>query len=314
MVRKRNKRDSTFVLTATAGGVKLSRRGRTTAAQGELLAASEGEAVAAARTTRGGSSVGGTDAGCNKRPVREFSRASRLNMRWTFNALPWGDVPGRLAMVTLTYPREFPMSGPLVKKNMEAFKMRWLRKWGTEIVGAWVLEFQERGAPHIHAYVGLPAGATLEWHEGWQRDMWTWALDAWDGVVCSGDPVHKRYGVDVRPCFFGGATVNANRVADYFWRESGKYGQKTVPDGFENVGRFWGVWGKKSGFKPVLYEREVTADQFIAIRRQVRVLRDKRAGRKVAKPRGLDGMWVLAVDGLSTAVNLQRWAEGLGTT
>jgi hypothetical protein len=60
--------------------------------------------------------------------------------------------------------------------------------------------------------------------------------------------------------------------------------------------------------------RAVRKWQFIAMRRQVRVLRDKRAGRKVAKPRGLDGMWVLAADGLSTAVKMQRWAEGLGTT
>ena len=108
----------------------------------------------------------------------------------------------------------------------------------------------------------------------------------------------------------GTKKANASRVADYYWRESGKWKQKQVPPGFEDVGRFWGIFGRKSNFKPHVYTREVDYQEYVSSRRQGAVLRDRQAGKKVQKPRGLDGLWTLAADGFATGVQLLRWAEG----
>jgi len=52
--------------------------------------------------------------------------------------------------LTLTYPNEFPMDGELVKKQLHNF-LAWLRYYDCRYI--WLLEFQERGAPHFHILV-----------------------------------------------------------------------------------------------------------------------------------------------------------------
>lgn len=234
--------------------------------------------------------------------VREFSRASRMNMRWVFNSLPWNEVPGRLAMVTLTYPPDWrsvcPDGRTLKQLHLEAFKRRWLRGWGARPVGAWAMEFQKRGAPHVHTYVGLPEVSMDEFR--------LWARDAWFRVVGSGNANHRAWGVHVRPCFYGSAEVNAARVADYFWRESGKHGQKTPPEGFERLGRYWGYWG----MKPRYHETELSRDEFVAVRRPMRTLQRKQAGRKVQRSNNsMDGCHAIGIDGIVVGTRLLRWAE-----
>lgn len=60
-------------------------------------------------------------------------------MRRVLNALPWEEVPGRLAMITLTYPWNFPSDSRTVKAQLHAFRKRWERAWGPEM-GVWALE------------------------------------------------------------------------------------------------------------------------------------------------------------------------------
>lgn len=248
----------------------------------------------------GGSLLYGRAAGGSE--VREFTRSARLNMRWTLNALPWDEVPGRLGMVTLTYPdkwRELVPDGRTLKTvHLRRYRERWTRQFGP-MIGAWAMEFQARGAPHLHTYVGLPPGEIDDFRD--------WARDAWWRVVGSGDPDHRRWGVDVRPCTYGSAEVNAARVADYFWRESGKERQKVPPEGFGNLGRFWGYWG----MTPRYHEQELSREQYVAIRRPVRTLQRKAAGRRVQKSKksSMDGCYAIGVDGVSVGVRLLRWAE-----
>lgn len=93
------------------------------------------------------------------RVIREWSQRSRNMMRFEFSGLAWEQLGDRPAMVTLTYPgdwRAWAASGPQIRKQIERFKSRWARRWGEPIRGVWVREFQERGAPHFHLYVGLP--------------------------------------------------------------------------------------------------------------------------------------------------------------
>jgi hypothetical protein len=207
------------------------------------------------RTFSGGQSLGSRGKSTAGRVVKEFSAFSRLHMRERFAALPWEECGPRLALVTYTYPLEFTSDGLVVRRHREAMKMRWTRKWGPP-KGAWVLEFQKRGAPHLHTYVGLPDVPEEVFLKRARR--------AWYEIVGSGDWRHLSQGVDVRRCFYGHAEENARRVADYFWRESGKLEQKQVPEEYMNVGRFWGYWG----LKPQVERMSISVHEWVEMRVQ----------------------------------------------
>jgi hypothetical protein len=105
--------------------------------------------------------------GAPDREVASWSAKSRVNMVRTFASLDWGPVhelakAGRVpAMVTLTYPGEWESVAPdgeTVKEHVRALKKRYRRIWGEPVVGAWKLEFQHRGAPHVHIFMVPPHG------------------------------------------------------------------------------------------------------------------------------------------------------------
>jgi hypothetical protein len=125
-------------------------------------------------------------------------------------------------MVTLTYPAEYPGDGRLVKRHLSVVR-KWLRRRGVR--GLWVLEFQARGAPHLHIFVT----------GGWVgREALS---EAWYRIVGSSDARHLRAGTQVKP-WTGTA---ARYVAKWY---GAKWEQKIVPEGFEDVGRFWGTFGE----------------------------------------------------------------------
>lgn len=285
-----------FRVVSSPGGVKFARRA--VAREGaEIDVVKRRRAI---RLARGGGWNTGRRRGRDdaERRIREFSERSRSNMRWTFAALPWAECGPGLAMITLTYPMVFPENGREVVRHREAWKERWRKKWGAP-KGAWAFEFQERGAPHLHTYLGRPQ-VDEEVFEGWVRR-------AWYEVVGSDDPLHLRWGVDVTSCFYGSAELNGARVAEYFWRESGKRRQKEVPEWFRNVPRYWGYWG----IRPVLRDEEWTVDEWVEARRPFLALRDKKGVKKFAHPRGLDGAFVLSGDGFALADRLHEWAAGV---
>ena len=295
---------SEYFMIVTPGGMRLRR----TFVRGEVPEGAE--------RISGGTNVGTHGRGRTGRPVVEFSPKARRAMRWTWNALPWEEVP-RLAMLTLTYPGEWrPLcpDGATLRKHLKAFYMRWSRKWGPP-VGTWVLEFQPRPerpesqqlAPHYHLYVGIPREAVIDRDPTDDREVWDWARQAWFEVVGSKNGAHRYWGVHYRPCFygrFGGGAENGKRVGDYLWRESGKLAQKQAPEGFEGI-KWWDVWG----LKPREAELEITRDQFVEMRRPARILRDKVTGAKVRRPSGMDGLSVTNIDGVDVGTRLLRWAE-----
>ncbi|HZN16364.1 MAG TPA: hypothetical protein VFB78_19020 [Acidimicrobiales bacterium] len=228
-------------------------------------------------------------------------------MRWRFASIPWDEVGPALAMVTLTYPAQFPADGRKVKRDMDVWRSRWHRRWGEWPKAAWALEFQRRGAPHVHLYMGRPAASSV-------AEFRAWCLSSWFEVVGSDDIRHLTRGVHVQPCRFDTAEKNAMRVADYFWKHHAKaskeHYQKRVPEGYEYVGRFWGVWG----VKPREYAVELSKAEYVAVRRPLLKLRAKRSRSGRARmPNGLNGLWVLSEDGLDTGTRLISWATSLLT-
>ncbi|MHB8664201.1 MAG: rolling circle replication-associated protein [Acidimicrobiales bacterium] len=301
-------------------------------------------------TRGGGTNSGEMGPSTAGRVINEWTTRSQMNMRWEFSALDWEALGRRPAMISLTYPGDWQRwvpSGPVLHRHREAFKERWRRRWGEAIRGVWVREFQERGAPHLHLYVGLPNAVTDADYQGlvrrtmrrkrlerqigkWQArreagflegEFGEWLLAAWSGCVGTVGEPHARFGADVAPFFWtesvieaAAGGVNWGRVASYLWNESGKWGQKKVPEDFAEPGRAWGKWG---GLKLIVTEGELTEATAMELRRPLwemhrrKIQRERSARglptRRVRKPRGKDG---LTVHGERDALlRLLSWAQ-----
>lgn len=147
-------------------------------------------------------------------------------------------------MGTLTYPRVYPHSGRVIKRHFRAWVERCRRyherqRHGNDWSIFWFLEFQCRGAPHFHFFTNreIPCDLLALW---------------WYDIVDSGDPRHLLAGTGIEYLRAGrfGALSYASKYAATLVAESNKSGdksvQKIVPDGFEDVGRFWGAVGNVS--------------------------------------------------------------------
>ncbi|MHB1912817.1 MAG: hypothetical protein ACYCTI_12285, partial [Acidimicrobiales bacterium] len=198
-------------------------------------------------------------------------------------------------MLSLTYPGDWKPwvpDGRVLEAHRRAFERRWVRRWGEPLVGVWAKEFQKSGRPHMHFYIGLPSALSDQDFEGLrqrtvirhqlERSMGTykgraslppigtyfggdfalWARTAWAEIVGTTGEVknHQVRGVDVAVKFWteeAAATADRTRVAAYLAREASKWRQKRPPEGFVGVGQYFGRWGRKVGFNPIVEEVEV---------------------------------------------------------
>lgn len=225
-----------------------------------------------------------TDTGSRK--ITEWSRKSRARMVATLAELDWapmminGDLP---AMITLTYPgmwEEVAGSGDCVKAHLNSFFRRFERAWNQRLVGVWKLEFQSRGAPHVHILMCPPTGRAgasrkkkyesklADYHAGLTQARPRWKPTAGDGlvfrdwlgvvwadVVSHPDPVQREMHVRAGTAIDyseGDRARDPKRAAVYFGKHgtfSEKEYQNRVPDVWiksgQSVGRFWGVRGLK---------------------------------------------------------------------
>ena len=152
--------------------------------------------------------------------VKEFSRASR--QRLAFIAAN-SDVVFT-SLCTLTYPREFPNDGARVKRDLQTF-LKALRRKVPALEFLWFLEFQRRGAPHVHVLI---RGARV--HKPMQR----WVSETWYRICGTGDARHLRAGTRLE------RVRKPNGARNYAVKYAHKMRQKCVPEGYRNVGRFWG--------------------------------------------------------------------------
>jgi hypothetical protein len=126
--------------------------------------------------------------------------------------------------VVLTYPDNYPLYGRVVARHRHAFD-EWLRRKGVKYF--WFLEFQKRGAAHIN-YLLTKIVNKGEMQRAWYR------------IVGSGDPLHLYLGV------YAEEPRDKNKlstyIAGYFTsKDARKVAQRQVPEGYNHVGRFWGV-------------------------------------------------------------------------
>lgn len=137
-------------------------------------------------------------------------------------------------MVTLTWGKQYPSDGREVKRAWRAFLERlrrtgWLEKNGL----LWFLEFQARGAPHIHCL-----------STGWLDKEWV--SEAWADVT----------GGDSRVCTRVEKLNKPDSAGSYAIKYARKSEQKEVPAGFTNVGRMWGHAGDRTLAEENAHERK----------------------------------------------------------
>jgi hypothetical protein len=192
--------------------------------------------------------------------VRELSEAARdrlADRAWSL--LDEGYTPQ--AMFTLTSPAnwealyvadtetgEVLQGGRVFKRHMAAFKKRLNRFLAEAKVyhwsALWFLEFQARGAPHLHLII-FDCVMSRELIIRSRR----WVGRAWSQIVGNPDKEeakkHCRAGTQVarmKSKHFGYAVKYATKTE-----------QKDVPEEFKAVGRFWGVWNYKA-VPPVIHD------------------------------------------------------------
>lgn len=154
--------------------------------------------------------------------VSGFSKNSRRRLMRTLGQVDKEEMP---VFVTLTYPGEWDPNYKTWKRDLDRFLKRLVYKF-EGVSGVWKLEPQKRGAPHYHLII---------WGANYGR-LLRFVADAWYQVVGSGDNRH----------LLAGTRVEMVRSWKGVMSYSAKYLGKVVemPDGWENVGRYWGVFSR----------------------------------------------------------------------
>jgi hypothetical protein len=214
------------------------------------------------------------------RAITEWSRKSRAAMCRTFAELDYtplvecGRVP---TMVTLTYPGDWESVAPdgaSVKRHMVLWRKRFQREWREPARYIWKLEFQRRGAPHIHLWMAPPHAVGRS-----RRKFRDWLSQEWADIVAHPDPEQRARhllagtAIDI---LNGLRACDPKRLAIYFTKHSSpnKFGNKEyqhiVPEAWrcpgQGPGRFWGVHGLHRATAIVA----ITQDSYLTARRIIR--------------------------------------------
>ncbi len=189
--------------------------------------------------------------------ISDWSAKSRTNMVRTFCAIDWTPFVDKVAagatpaLVTLTLPGDWltvAPDGESYKVLVQKFRKRYFSTWGEQIAGAWKLEFQRRGAPHLHILTVPPTGVSKRGGLPFAQ----WLSLAWADIVAHPDPEERRKhlaagtGVDYEETLRYG---DPKRISVYFSKHgtfADKEYQNVVPEEWrepgKGPGRFWGVW------------------------------------------------------------------------
>ncbi len=166
-----------------------------------------------------GRRAGPGNGGAVRSEIRGFSHGSRR--RLTHLVRNTNDLWN--GFLTVTYPNEFPRDGREVKRHLNAL-CSWLRR--RKVAYIWILEFQERGAPHFHFLVS-----------GWlDKDQ---VAARWTAIVNPVFPSERAKMLAASTQIK--AVKNPDEVGGYMGAYMSKLEQKIVPAGFKSVGRFWGA-------------------------------------------------------------------------
>lgn len=255
------------------------------------------------------------------REIHEWSAKSRARMFTTIPQLDlaeWSDEPGTLAMVTVTLSGNWEVltpTGATFKAMIKRFRARFEDN-GLVWRCLWKLEFQHRGAPHMHFLMRIPVMVGCQSHEpdaehtdqcepfdDWLARTWadvvahgapdehknqclrcTQTVDV-DGCLCSNGPdTHYRRhllagtGVDLS----GERYSDPRRIATYFLGHSskhtdGKEYQHIVPALWRAAGAGPGRFWGYAGLDKGTVEIDLELGEWFVVRRMLRKIAKARA-------------------------------------
>lgn len=177
----------------------------------------------------------------SRKPIRDKIKmlSKKSLLRLIFVAQTLGDA--LRVMWTQTYAGHYPATGKVVKEDINATAQRF-RRQGVNYL--WFLEFQKRGAPHVHWLLEM---SSLSPQMRVSLSLW-WvsriASSEWFLEKCP----QEKYVAEVLKmakfnCHDKVVEVITHDVGarNYVAKYAAKERQKQVPKGFREVGRFWGA-------------------------------------------------------------------------
>lgn len=279
--RKPEPEGARFFVQVSPGGVRLIAQDAARAARATERHAHRREIEVRAREGELRIDSEFSSAPLSGRAVTEWSRKSRATMVRTLAELDYSpmlsDSSRVPAMVTLTYPGDWVTvapNGAAVKDHLKRFRKRYERAWNERACYLWKLEFQKRGAPHIHLWMVPPHGTASTTGEAFRP----WLSRTWADIVAHPDPEQRRRhelaGTAVD--FLEGLKArDPKRLAIYFAKHNAagpgeKEYQHIVPKEWrepgKGPGRFWGHYGIEKKLATV----EIPMEDFITARRILR--------------------------------------------
>lgn len=156
------------------------------------------------------------------------------------------------SMLTLTYGPNFPNDGEIVKGHLKRI-LAWLQKRGVKNY-LWFIEFQKRGAPHIHLILDCRAmdigiyqrEIALYWSqmvepEGWEYISVEFGRNGYRRKGSTLTTTRKAVEMRHRQPEHWEMLRSKDGAARYVTKYATKPEQKKIPDGYQNMGRFWGA-------------------------------------------------------------------------
>jgi len=225
-----------------------------------------------------------SDGAIKRGVVREFSPKSRKRLVQYLSSC----VAKYQYMGTLTV-RESSGNGRAFKRDLNnylRYKLRRMHQANSELKPyarhepsiLWFLEFQARGAPHVH-YLYTHA-------VHWQPLARYWA-------ECVGQPEIEKTSTKFEKLRAG----RAGSIS-YARKYASKSDQKLVPDGYEDVGRFWGVRGLKDCLAAAKHVRSHNSKVYIETKLWDAVKTLQKAGKiRVVRWKNNRGFTAVAVNG-----------------
>lgn len=171
--------------------------------------------------------------------IEELSYKSRQRLAFTAA----NTLTNFRSMFTFTYPEKWENDGRRVKRDLNSIltDLRRAPFLASKLEYLWFLEFQKRGAPHFHILTNqeVPKPRAILRRKGkvageTNLEALGWISERWYSIVGSGDEKHFRAGSAFE------SIRKQDGAARYVVKYAYKTEQKSVPDAYQNVGRFWG--------------------------------------------------------------------------
>ncbi len=214
----------------------------------------------------------------DRKEICSYSWKSRKKFYESLLTIDWENIPSdTIREAVLTYPSLYPKDGLIIKEQLHSMVKR-LNRFASgygDISIIWKLEFQRRGAPHYHLVLVTGKEVPIKLFREWLSKAWNEIVSDWlreKGSLTEEEfkemkEKHLKAGIElagVRKNKLGLMTYLALYISK--GKCKAKEYQHEVPEEFQNVGRWWGFYGRKKGLLSFVKRGyNLTEEQFYQI-------------------------------------------------